>query len=94
MVIKIPRRTKVSSALKTVLELVQRLNLEKLGGEGRVLGVRRGIESKTYAIYFEVPLETYLDLDKTEEIGVEVLKLSDRLRVPFFLYFVPRKDQP
>lgn len=93
MVIKIPRRTKVFSFLRKALELVERLNHERLGGEGKVLGVRRGIESKEYAIYFEVPREVYLDFDKTDEIGVEVLKLSDLLGVPIFLYFVSRKGQ-
>jgi len=76
-------------ALEEGLRLVAHLNQERLGSRGKILGVRKSVEGEDYAIYMEVPLEIYKDLDLTEEIGVEVLKLSDRLGVPFFLYFVP-----
>lgn len=76
-------------ALEEGVRLAERLNQERLGGQGKILGVRKSVEGEEYAIYMEVPLEIYKDLDLTEEIGVEVLKLSDRLGVPFFLYFVP-----
>ncbi|TFU14695.1 hypothetical protein [Thermus tengchongensis] len=77
------------AALEEGVRLAERLNQERLGGQGKILGVRKSVEGEDYAIYMEVPLEIYKDLDLTEEIGVEVLKLSDRLGVPFFLYFVP-----
>ncbi|GAA5334056.1 hypothetical protein YIM730264_00790 [Thermus hydrothermalis] len=77
------------AALDEGVRLAERLNQERLGGQGKILGVRKSVEGEEYAIYMEVPLEVYEDLDLTEEIGVEVLKLSDRLGVPFFLYFVP-----
>jgi hypothetical protein len=51
--------------------------------------VRKSVEGEDYVIYMEVPLEIYKDLDLTTEIGVEVVELSDRLGVPFSLYFVP-----
>ncbi len=77
------------AALEEGVRLAERLNQERLGGQGKILGVRKSVEGEDYAIYMEVPLEIYKDLDLTEEIGMEVLKLSDRLGVPFFLYFVP-----
>lgn len=82
-------REYITYALERGVELSERLNQERLGGRGRVLWVRKSVEGEDYAIYMEVPLEIYEDLDLTTEIGVEVMKLSDRLGVPFFLYFVP-----
>ena len=77
------------SAVKEGITLAERLNQERLGGQGKILGVRKSVEAEDYVIYMEVPLEIYKDLDLTTEIGVEVLELSDRLGVPFSLYFVP-----
>ena len=77
------------AALKEGVELAKRLNRERLGGQGKILGVRKSVEGGDYVIWMEVPLEIYKDLDLTTEIGAEVLELSDRLGVPFFLYFVP-----
>lgn len=77
------------AALEEGMRLAERLNRERLGGQGKILGVRKSVEGEDYAIYMEVPPEIYEDLDLTEEIGAEVLELSDRLGVPFFLYFVP-----
>jgi hypothetical protein len=77
------------SAVEEGIKLAERLNQERLGGQGKILGVHKSVEGEDYVIWMEVPLEIYKDLDLTTEIGVEVLKLSDRLGVPFFLYFVP-----
>jgi hypothetical protein len=77
------------SAVEEGIKLAERLNQERLGGQGKILGVHKSVEGGDYVIWMEVPLEIYKDLDLTTEIGVEVLKLSDRLGVPFFLYFVP-----
>jgi hypothetical protein len=77
------------SAVEEGIKLAERLNQERLGGQGKILGVHKSVEGGDYVIWMEVPLEIYKDLDLTTEIGVEVLKLSDRLEVPFFLYFVP-----
>jgi hypothetical protein len=77
------------SAVEEGIKLAERLNHERLGGQGKILGVHKSVEGGDYVIWMEVPLEIYKDLDLTTEIGVEVLKLSDRLGVPFFLYFVP-----
>jgi hypothetical protein len=77
------------SAVEEGITLAERLNQERLGGQGKILGVRKSVEGEDYVIYMEVPLEIYKDLDLTTEIGVEVMELSDRLGVPFSLYFVP-----
>jgi len=77
------------SAVEEGIKLAERLNQERLGGQGKILGVRKSVEGEDYVIYMEVPLEIYKDLDLTTEIGVEVMELSDRLGVPFSLYFVP-----
>ena len=77
------------SAVEEGIKLAERLNQERLGGQGKILGVHKSVDGEDYVIWMEVPLEIYKDLDLTTEIGVEVLKLSDRLGVPFFLYFVP-----
>ncbi len=77
------------SAVEEGIRLAERLNQERLGGQGKILGVRKSVEGEDYVIYMEVPLEIYKDLDLTTEIGVEVMELSDRLGVPFSLYFVP-----
>jgi len=76
-------------AVEEGIKLAERLNQERLGGQGTILGVRKSVEGEDYVIYMEVPLEIYKDLDLTTEIGVEVMELSDRLGVPFSLYFVP-----
>jgi hypothetical protein len=77
------------SAVEEGIRLAERLNQERLGGQGKILGVRKSVEGEDYIIYMEVPLEIYSDLDLTTEIEVEVMELSDRLGVPFSLYFVP-----
>jgi len=77
------------SAVEEGIRLAERLNQERLRGQGTILGVRKSVEGEDYIIYMEVPLEIYSDLDLTTEIGVEVMELSDRLGVPFSLYFVP-----
>ena len=77
------------SAVEEGIKLAERLNQERLGGQGKILGVHKSVEGGDYVIWMEVPLEIYKDLDLTTEIGVEVLELSDRLGVPFSLYFVP-----
>jgi hypothetical protein len=77
------------SAVEEGIKLAERLNQERLGGQGKILGVHKSVEGEDYVIWVEVPLEIYKDLDLTTEIGAEVLELSDRLGVPFFLYFVP-----
>ncbi len=77
------------SAVEEGIKLAERLNQERLGGQGKILGVRKSVEGEDYVIYMEVPLEIYKDLDLTTEIGVEVMELSDHLGVPFSLYFVP-----
>lgn len=66
----------------------ERLIRDLMGDRGKVLGWRKSVEGEEYAIYVEVPLEVYQDIDLTLEIGAEVLALSDRLGVPFFAYFV------
>jgi hypothetical protein len=76
-------------AVEEGIKLAERLNQERLGGQGKILGVRKSVEGEDYVIYMEVPLEIYKDLDLTTEIGVEVMELSDHLGVPFSLYFVP-----
>jgi hypothetical protein len=77
------------SAVEEGIKLAERLNQERLGGQGTILGVRKSVEGEDYVIWMEVPPEIYKDLDLTTEIGVEVMELSDRLGVPFSLYFVP-----
>ncbi len=80
---------KHKSAVEEGIGLAERLNQGRLGGQGKILGIHKSVEGEDYVIWMEVPLEIYKDLDLTTEIGVEVLKLSDHLGVPFFLYFVP-----
>ncbi|MFD3005425.1 MULTISPECIES: hypothetical protein [Thermus] len=80
------------AALQEGIKLTQRLLRDRLYGRGKVLGWRKSLEGGDYAIYVEVPLDVYQNIDLTLEIGAEVLALSDRLGIPFFVYFVPPKD--
>ena len=77
------------AAVEEGVKLAERLNRERLGGEGKILGVRKSAEGEEYAIYMEVPLEIYENETLVEEVEVESIRLSDRLGVPFFLYLVP-----
>jgi len=86
---EIGRSPVVEIALKEGIALAERLNQERLGGQGRVIDVRKSIEGEDYIIAMEIPLEIYKDLDFTTEVGVEMLKLGDELGVPLTLYFVP-----
>ena len=77
------------AAVEEGVKLAERLNRERLGGKGKILGVRKSAEGEEYAIYMEVPLDIYANEELVEEVEVESIKLSDRLGVPFFLYLVP-----
>ncbi len=79
----------VEIALREGIALAERLNQERLGGQGKIVDVRKSIEGEDYLIVMEIPLEIYRDLDFTTELGVEMLKLGDGLGVPLSLYFVP-----
>lgn len=72
--------------------LLQRLIQERFGGKGEVLGWRKSVEGEDYAIYVKVPVDIYRDIDLTLSVAAEVIALSDRLRVPFFAYFIPSED--
>ncbi len=86
---EIGRSPSVEIALKEGIALAERLNQERLGGQGKIIDVRKSIEGEDYLIVMEIPLEIYRDLDLTTELGVEMLKLGDELGVPLTLYFVP-----
>ncbi len=43
------------AALEEGMRLAERLNRERLGGQGKILGVRKSVEGEDYAIYMEVP---------------------------------------
>jgi hypothetical protein len=86
---KIFRDPVVEIALKEGIALAERLNQERLGGQGKIIDVRKSIEGEDYVIVMEIPLEIYEDLDFTTEVGVEMLKFGDEIGVPLTLYFVP-----
>jgi len=83
------RNPVVEIALREGIALAERLNQERLGGQGKIVDVRKSIEGEDYIIVMEIPLEIYRDLDFTTEIGVEMLKFGDEIGVPLTLYFVP-----
>jgi hypothetical protein len=86
---EIGRSPSVEIALKEGIALAERLNQERLGGQGKIVDVRKSIEGEDYTIVMEVPLEIYRDLDFTTEVGVEMMKFGDEIGFPLFLYFVP-----
>lgn len=72
---------------------VEAILREHLGDRARILGYRKSIEEEDYAIYVEVPLEIYRDLDQTSSVGGRVIELSDEMGIPFFCYFVPAQNE-
>jgi hypothetical protein len=86
---EINRNPVVEIALKEGIALAERLNQERLGGQGKIIDVHKSIEGDDYVIVMEIPLEIYRDLDFTTEVGVEMLKFGDEVGVPLTLYFVP-----
>jgi hypothetical protein len=88
-IMEINRNPVVEIALKKGIALAERLNRERLGGQGKIIDVRKSIEGEDYIIVMEIPLEIYRDLDFTTEVGVEMLKFGDEIGVPLALYFVP-----
>jgi hypothetical protein len=88
-IMEINRNPVVEIALKKGIALAERLNQERLGGQGKIIDVRKSIEGEDYIIVMEIPLEIYRDLDFTTEVGVEMLKFGDEIGVPLTLYFVP-----
>jgi len=85
---EIGRSPFLETALREAIALAERLNQERLGGQGKIIGVRKSIEGEDYIIVMEIPLEIYRDLDFTTEVGVEMLKFGDEIGVPLTLYFV------
>jgi hypothetical protein len=83
------RNPVVEIALRKGIALAERLNQERLGGQGKIIDVHKSIEGEDYVIVMEIPLEIYEDLDFTTEVGVEMLKLGDEIGFPLSLYFVP-----
>jgi len=88
-IMEINRSPFLEIALRKGVALAERLNQERLGGQGKIVDVRKSIEGEDYLIVMEIPLEIYRDLDFTTEVGVEMLKFGDEIGVPLTLYFVP-----
>jgi len=86
---EIGRSPFVEIALRKGIALAERLNQERLGGQGKIIDVRKSIEGDDYIIVMEIPLEIYRDLDFTTEVGVEMLRFGDEIGFPLTLYFVP-----
>jgi len=86
---KIGRSPFVEIALRKGIALAERLNQERLGGQGKIVDVHKSVEGEDYVIVMEIPLEIYKDLDFTTEIGVDMLKFGDEIGFPLSLYFVP-----
>jgi hypothetical protein len=76
-------------AIEEGIKFAERLNQERLGGQGKIIDVRKSIEGEDYIIVMEIPLEIYRDLDFTTEVGVEMMNFSEEIGFPLFLYFVP-----
>lgn len=72
---------------------VEAILREHLGNRVRILGYEKSIEEDDYAIYVEVPLEIYRDLDLTSSVGGRIIALSDDMGIPFFCYFVPARNE-
>jgi len=88
-IMEVGRNPVVEIALKEGIALAERLNQERLRGQGKIIDVRKSIEGEDYLIVMEIPLEIYRDLDFTTELGVEMLRFGDEVGVPLTLYFVP-----
>jgi hypothetical protein len=89
LIMEINRSPFLEIVLKKAIALAERLNQERLGGQGKIVDVRKSIEGEDYVIVMEIPLDIYRDLDFITEVGVEMLKFGDEIGVPLTLYFVP-----
>ncbi len=54
-IMEIGRNSVVEIALREGIALAERLNQERLGGQGRIVDVRKSIEEDGYLIVMEIP---------------------------------------